>query len=421
MEAALRRVDRFLAPVTWVAAALAVLVLFAGPSLIGAKADKAKTATTSGTVGAAPDGKAIFVSNCGGCHTLARAKTTGSVGPNLGELKPDVATVKSTVRTGRGSMPAFASTLSGAEIDAVAAFVAGVEPAAATPAATASTTPKPAAVTTVRTDRGPDGITVANGRVWVANATAGTLQRFDASSGRALGKPLAVGRQPDNPFVTGGVAWVVLSGDDAVARVAGGRVTRIAVGRAPEDLAPAGGRIWVTNAGDGTVTRIDRASGRVADPPIRVGGRPLGIAASGGSVWVSSFDDGTVSRLDAATGEQRGSPIRVGSRPRGVAAGAGSAWVANSGDGTVTRLRDRRTIRVGRDPRDLVVAGGSVWVANAGDDTITRIDAASGKPIGDPIKVGDDPIGVAVGDGAAWVTDFRDDTLSRVPTTKPAP
>jgi DNA-binding beta-propeller fold protein YncE/mono/diheme cytochrome c family protein len=407
----LGRVDRILAPVTWAAAALTVLVLLAGPSLIGAKADTTKTATAS----AAPDGKAIFVSNCGGCHTLARAKTSGKVGPDLGRLKPDAATVKTTVRTGAGSMPAFASKLSRAEIDAVAAFVAGVTPAAAKPAATAA--PKPAAATKVQTDRGPDGITVDNGRVWVANATAGTLQRFDASSGKALGKPLAVGRQPDNPLVTGSVTWVALSGDDAVARVAGGHVTRIAVGRAPEDLAAAGGRIWVTNAGDGTVTRIDRASGRVDGPPIRVGGRPLGIAASGGSVWVSSFDDGTVWRLDATTGARRGAPIRVGAHPRAVAAGGGTAWAANSGDGTVTRLRDRRTVRVGRDPRDLVVAGGSVWVANAGDDTITRIDAASAKPAGDPIEVGDDPIGVAAGGGAVWATGFRDDTLSRVPTT----
>ena len=36
----LRRLDRFLAPVVWVAAALTVFLLLAGPSLIGAKADK---------------------------------------------------------------------------------------------------------------------------------------------------------------------------------------------------------------------------------------------------------------------------------------------------------------------------------------------------------------------------------------------
>ena len=58
---------------------------------------------------------------------------------------------------------------------------------------------------------------MAGGRVWVTNATAGTLQRFDAATGRAQGKPVEVGSQPDNPLVAGGVVWVALSGDDAVA------------------------------------------------------------------------------------------------------------------------------------------------------------------------------------------------------------
>ena len=133
----LRRVDRFIAPVSWAAAALAVLLLLAGPSLIGAKADKPTRSAAP-----APRGKEVFVSDCGGCHTLGRANTSGTVGPNLDELKPDVATVRSTVRSGKGSMPALGERLSGAEIDAVAGFVAGVAPATAKPAATATRTPE---------------------------------------------------------------------------------------------------------------------------------------------------------------------------------------------------------------------------------------------------------------------------------------
>jgi YVTN family beta-propeller protein len=408
----LRTVDRFLAPVTWVAAALTVFLLLAGPSLIGAKADKAAAATGS-KAAAAPQGKQIFVSNCGGCHTLARAGTTGSVGPNLGELKPDAATVKTTVTGGAGTMPAFKDTLSGAEIDAVAAFVAGVEPAAAaTPAKTAA--PKPADATTVPTDHGPDGITVANGRVWVANASAGTLQRFDAATGKPQGKPIAVGRQPDNPVVAGGAVWVALSSERAVARVEGRRVTKIAVGRSPQDLAVAGGKLWVANGADGTVTRIDLSSSQVSGAPIPVGKRPLGIAASGNTVWVTSYDEGTVRRLDAASGTQRGAPIRVGSQPRAIAAGGGTAWVTSRAGGTVTRLRDGKKVKVGGDPRDLVVADGSVWVASARDGTVTRIDADSATAA-DPIEAGEDPIGIAVGGGSVWTTNFRADTVTRTP------
>jgi YVTN family beta-propeller protein len=394
----LRRFDRFFVPVTWAAAALTALALFVGPELIGAKNDNApRYAAIAGGGGgaAAPQGKALFVSNCGGCHTLARASTSGSVGPNLDQLKPGVALVKTTVTNGKGSMPAFGGQLKPAEIDAVAKFVAGVE-TAATPTATATATAAAEIkATTVPTDHGPDGITVAGGTVWVANASAGTLQRFDAATGKQAGTAVKVGSQPDNPLVTGSTVWVALSGDDAVARVQGGKVTRIPVGKAPEDLAVSGAFVWVTNAGDGTVSRIDRATGKVSGAPIRVGGRPLGIAASGDTVWVSSFDDGTVWRLDAGSGARRGAPVKVG--------------------GSVTRLSDRRTVQVGEDPRDLVVSGGTVWVADSGDDTVSRIDAASAKPAGDPVAVGDDPIGVAAGGGSVWSTDFRDDTLSRFP------
>ena len=200
-------------PSSWVAAALTVVLLLAGPSLIGAEADK--TAAAGSAAAGAPDGKEIFVSNCGGCHTLARAETTGSVGPNLDDLKPDAATVKATVSSGKGTMPAFEDTLSAAEIDAVAAFVAGDEPAAATPS---DRTPEPAEVTTAR--HRSAGRTASRWRTTACRRptrSAGTLQRFDASTGRAIGEPLAVGRQPDNPLVAGGAIWVALGGDDAVA------------------------------------------------------------------------------------------------------------------------------------------------------------------------------------------------------------
>ena len=52
--------------------------------------------------------KAMFTGNCGGCHTLADAGTTGTVGPNLDELKPDEATVEHQIANGGGAMPAKA-------------------------------------------------------------------------------------------------------------------------------------------------------------------------------------------------------------------------------------------------------------------------------------------------------------------------
>jgi cbb3-type cytochrome c oxidase subunit III len=82
--------------------------------------------SSAGPAKNATSGKDIFLANCGSCHTLADAGTTGAVGPNLDDLKPDAATVQHQVEVGGGPMPAFKGTLSDAEIANVAAYVASV-------------------------------------------------------------------------------------------------------------------------------------------------------------------------------------------------------------------------------------------------------------------------------------------------------
>jgi outer membrane protein assembly factor BamB len=84
----------------------------------------AGTTTTTTTAAGALSGKQVFVSNCGSCHTLGAAGTTGSVGPNLDQLKPNAARVQKQVENGGPGMPSFSGTLSAAEIAAVAKYVA---------------------------------------------------------------------------------------------------------------------------------------------------------------------------------------------------------------------------------------------------------------------------------------------------------
>lgn len=81
-------------------------------------------------------GKELFVTNCGSCHTLYKAGTDGVVGPNLDELlappaptPPDPKTIEprvlSAIENGvAGRMPA--GILSGPQAEEVAAFVARV-------------------------------------------------------------------------------------------------------------------------------------------------------------------------------------------------------------------------------------------------------------------------------------------------------
>jgi sulfite dehydrogenase len=72
------------------------------------------------------NGKDIFVANCGSCHTLKDAGTSGTVGPNLDQLKPPEARVQRQVINGGGAMPAFKGTLTPAQITAVSKYVSSV-------------------------------------------------------------------------------------------------------------------------------------------------------------------------------------------------------------------------------------------------------------------------------------------------------
>jgi cbb3-type cytochrome c oxidase subunit III len=69
------------------------------------------------------DGKTIFQNECASCHTLAAAGATGTVGPNLDQLKPAQAIVVRQVTNGGAVMPAFKGKLTPAQIAAVATYV----------------------------------------------------------------------------------------------------------------------------------------------------------------------------------------------------------------------------------------------------------------------------------------------------------
>ena len=79
------------------------------------------------------EAKQLFQTNCGACHTLARAGTDGIVGPDLddilGQGTPEsnqdrVASAIKIGGTGKGQMPA--GILEGEDADLVANFVARV-------------------------------------------------------------------------------------------------------------------------------------------------------------------------------------------------------------------------------------------------------------------------------------------------------
>jgi mono/diheme cytochrome c family protein len=72
-------------------------------------------------------GKQIFQTvGCSGCHTLADAGSTGTVGPNLDDVKPPKSLVIDRVTNGKGAMPSFKASLDPQQIQAVAQYVSSV-------------------------------------------------------------------------------------------------------------------------------------------------------------------------------------------------------------------------------------------------------------------------------------------------------
>jgi mono/diheme cytochrome c family protein len=82
---------------------------------------KAKISLPAGAGGNDP--KLLFESNCGSCHTLADAGTTGKIGPNLDQLKPSEAAAEKQITNGGGGMPPFKGQLTPQQIKALAAYV----------------------------------------------------------------------------------------------------------------------------------------------------------------------------------------------------------------------------------------------------------------------------------------------------------
>jgi mono/diheme cytochrome c family protein len=131
----MRRRTRFAVPVLVAACALGLSAC--GGSDGGGSSDTSGATDTSGSMDTSSTtettatadvaaGKDVFTANCGSCHTLADAGTSGGVGPNLDDLEPDAETVANQVTNGGGAMPSFSDKLSAADIANVAAYVSSV-------------------------------------------------------------------------------------------------------------------------------------------------------------------------------------------------------------------------------------------------------------------------------------------------------
>jgi serine/threonine-protein kinase len=147
----------------------------------------------------------------------------------------------------------------------------------------------------------PLRLAVGAGGLWVSSASTGTVRRIDLGSAVA-GSPVAVGRGPAGLTVAGGVVWVANSRSDAVTRLDPATHTLlgepIAVGAAPGGIDAGTETVWVANSGDGTVSRIEIESGAADGGPIAVGADPGAVAIGEEAVWVADNGAGAVTRIE---------------------------------------------------------------------------------------------------------------------------
>lgn len=197
---------------------------------------------------------------------------------------------------------------------------------------------------------GPDGVAIGGGSVWVTNPDDGTVTRIDQATGQVTKTiDLTLRAKPRTPFAggphPGGIAygdgrvWVaddkantVQAIDPATDRVG----PPIKVGRSPYNIEIGHGAVWVTNNSSASVSVINPRT-KAVTRTIKVGAGAWDLAFGAQSLWVTNNEDGTVSRVDPKS-KRVTQTLEVGNEPNGIAFGGDSIWVANYYDNTVTRI-----------------------------------------------------------------------------------
>ena len=147
-----------------------------------------------------------------------------------------------------------------------------------------------------------------------------------------MGTPVATGREPADVAADSGGVWVANAGADSVWRFdpeTRSVRARIAVGDEPRAVSVGAGGVWVANIGDRTITRIDPETNRVQGAPISLGKEIQDVVATGRGVWVSAAD-GTVTRLDPTTGQTVGQPLSPARAPLALAEDGDTLWAVSA-------------------------------------------------------------------------------------------
>lgn len=254
----------------------------------------------------------------------------------------------------------------------------------------------------------PAALVAAEGSLWTADASDGTVSRIDPRT-RAIIDRIEVGSGPGVLAAGGGAIWIASTVGGTISRIdaATDRITQtIRLGGAsPAAMSFGQGSLWAADATDRALLEIDAATGSVKRT-LTLDLAPTSVSVYSGAIWVADYDAGTVEQIDKRSGETL-ARIKVGQGPDAIMATSAGVWVANRLDGTVTRIDARRgavvaTIAVGSGASALAIDGRSVWVANSYSGTATRLDISSSS-VAQTVEVGGQPGALALQAGTIWV------------------
>jgi streptogramin lyase len=147
----------------------------------------------------------------------------------------------------------------------------------------------------------PLRLAVGAGGLWVTSASTGAVRRIDLSSGNPAA-PIAVGRGPAGVTVAHGLVWIANSRGDTVSKVdpSIGQVLGdpIEVGGSPGGIDAGTSTVWVASVDEDAVTRIELESGERSGAPIQVGSKPGAVAVGETAVWVADNGEGAITRIE---------------------------------------------------------------------------------------------------------------------------
>jgi streptogramin lyase len=147
----------------------------------------------------------------------------------------------------------------------------------------------------------PLRLAVGQGGLWVSSATTGSVRRVDLSTFR-IDSPVSVGRGPAGVTVAHGLVWVANSRSNTVTKVDPSIHAvvgdPIEVGEQPGGIDAGNSTVWVASAAEDAVTRIDLESGERSGAPIQVGSEPGAVAVGETAVWVADNGEGAVTRIE---------------------------------------------------------------------------------------------------------------------------